>query len=42
MFHKQPINDLSLKSNLDEKEQRHKDPFQEVVRNGNKEGNDEL
>lgn len=37
MFHKQPINELNLKPNLDEREQRVKPAKQENVRN-NKEG----
>ena len=36
------INDLSLKSNMDEKEERHKQPFQESVRHSHEEGNNEL
>jgi|GEM_PF-3162117 len=42
MLHKQPINDLSLKPNMDEKEQRHRPPRQEVVRTNQEEVNNEL
>jgi len=37
MFHKQPINELNLKPNLDERELRLKPAKQENIRN-NKEG----
>lgn len=42
MTHKQPINDLSLKPNMDEKEQRHRPPRQETVRNTQEEAVNEL
>ncbi len=38
MLHRQPINDLSNKPNMDEKEERLKQPIQENVRHGNEEG----